>query len=125
MLKRAAVIAGILFIAAGILGFVPGITVNGKLLGLFAVDTVHNFVHIISGAIALYAGRTSEHAAHTFFQVFGVVYGLVTLLGLFYMDRPLLGIMAHNTPDVVLHALIAAVTLYLGFGVRERRDALA
>lgn len=125
MLKRAAVVAGILFIGAGILGFVPGITVDNHLFGIFMVDTVHNFVHIISGAIALYAGRTSEHAARKFFQIFGVVYALVTLLGLFYLDRPLLGIMAHNTADVVLHAAIAAVSLYFGFVVGERRGALA
>lgn len=125
MLKKAAVIAGILFIVAGILGFVPGITVDGRLLGIFAVDALHNVVHIVSGAIALYVGRTSEHAARKYFQIFGIVYGLITLLGFFHMDRPLLGIMAHNTADVVLHLLITVASLYLGFGARERRGALA
>jgi len=31
------------------------------------------------------------------------------------------GFMAHNAADVVLHFLIAAVALYLGFAVKERR----
>lgn len=125
MLKRAATIFGIAFVVASVLGFVPGITVNGHLLGLFRVDATHNFVHIISGAIALYAGYTSEHAAHRYFQIFGVLYGLVALAGLFYRDAPLFGVMAHNRADIVLHFLIAAVALYLGFRVREREAVTA
>lgn len=125
MLKRAAIIFGIAFIAAGILGFIPGITTDdGHLLGLFQVDAVHNVVHLVSGAVALWAGYKSEHAAHVYFQVFGVVYLLVAILGLFFGDRPLLGIMAHNTADIVLHFLIAAIALYFGFAVKEGKGRM-
>lgn len=121
MLQRAAKIFGFAFIAAGILGFVPGITVDGNLLGIFRVDAVHNLVHIVSGLVALYVGYTSEHGSHLYFQIFGVIYALVAILGLFHGNQPLLGLMAHNAADVVLHFLIAAVALYLGFAVKERR----
>jgi hypothetical protein len=121
MLQQAAKIFGYAFIGAGILGFVPGITVDGHLLGIFRVDAVHNLVHIVSGAAALYAAYKSEHASHIYFQVFGVVYGLVTVVGLFYRNDPILGIMAHNGADIVLHLLISAAALYLGFGVKEHR----
>jgi hypothetical protein len=125
MLKRAAIIFGSALVAGGVLGFIPGITVDGHLLGLFRVDTAHNFFHIISGAIAAYAGYKSEHAAHRYFQIFGVLYAFLAFAGLFYRDAPLFGTMAHNTADVVLHFLIAAVALYLGFAVREREVATA
>lgn len=121
MLKRAATIFGIAFIAAGILGFVPGITTaEGHLLGIFHVNAVHNVIHILSGAVALFAGYHSEYASRLYFQIFGVVYALVALLGLFYGSSPILGIVANNTADVVLHAVIAAVALYLGFAARAR-----
>lgn len=124
MLKRAAIIFGIAFLAAGILGFVPALTPNGKLLGIFQVDTLHNIVHIASGAVALWVGYTSESASRMYFQIFGIVYALVTVAGLFYGDRPLLGLMAHNTADVVLHFLIAAVALYLGFAAKKWHRAI-
>lgn len=124
-MKRAAIIFGIALVVGGLLGFVPGITVDGHLLGLFRVDTAHNFFHIISGAIAVYAGYKSEHAAHRYFQIFGALYALLAFTGLFYRDAPLLGAMAHNTADVALHFLIAAVALYVGFAAREREVATA
>jgi hypothetical protein len=125
MLKRMASIFGFTFIAVGILGFIPGITTEeGRLLGIFEVDAMHNMVHILSGIVALFAAYKSEHAARLYFQVFGVVYGLVAVLGIFHGDRPLLGLMAHNGADVVLHFLIAGVALYLGFHGRTRRSTV-
>lgn len=125
MLKKAAVITGILFIAAGVLGFVPGLTADGHLLGIFRVDALHNLVHIASGIVAFFVGRASEDASRRYFQIFGIVYGVVALLGFFYMNEPLLGLMAHNTADLVLHIAITAASLYLGFVYQERRGALA
>ncbi|BAU49069.1 membrane protein [Sulfurifustis variabilis] len=126
MLKRAAVVFGIAFIAAGILGFVPGITTSdGYLLGIFHVNAAHNVIHLVSGAAALYAGMQSESLSRLYFQVFGVIYALVALLGLFYGREPLLGFIAHNPADVVLHLVIAAAALYFGFGYREHRPITA
>ena len=34
-------------------------------------------------------------------------------------DQPLLGVIAHNMPDMWLHVAIAVVTLWLGFGMRD------
>ena len=121
MLMRSAVIFGIAFIAAGILGFVPGITTeDGYLLGLFHVDAVHNFVHILSGAVALVVGYKSEHASRLYFQIFGSLYVAIAVLGMFYGNQPILGFLTNNPGDVVLHLVIAAVALYLGFGYHRR-----
>lgn len=126
MLKRAAIIFGIAFVAAGILGFVPGVTTaDGYLLGIFHVDAAHNIIHLVSGAVALYAGMQSESLSRLYFQAFGVIYAVVALLGLFYGREPLLGFIAHNPADVVLHLVIAVVALYLGFVYREHRPITA
>ena len=76
-LKRIAVIFGILFVAGGLLGFVPAVNPGGKLLGLFDVNGVHNLVHIATGIVALIVGFASDRASRIFFQVFGMVYAAV------------------------------------------------
>ena len=64
-----------------------------------------------------------EKASRVFFQAFGVIYGLVAVLGFFYGDAPLLGIVANNAADSVLHVVIAVVALYLGFGMKSEVPA--
>ena len=115
MIKTAAVLFGIVFILIGILGFVPGITDNHMLLGIFHVNPAHNVVHLLSGAAALFAGMTSAGASRIYFRVFGVIYGLVAVMGFMVGDGMLLGLISNNTADTWLHVVIAAVSLLLGF----------
>ena len=117
MLKTAAIIFGIFFIVAGIGGFVPALAPGGHLFGVFMVDPVHNWVHILSGLAALVSAFAG--AARKYFQIFGIIYGLVAVIGFFYGNSPLLGIMGHNVADIWLHIAIAAVALFLGFGAKE------
>jgi hypothetical protein len=119
MLKTAAITFGVIFLALGVLGFIPAVAPGGMLLGLFEVGPMHNLVHLATGAVALAVGFASQRASRLYFQIFGVIYGLVALLGFFYGDAPLLGLMAHNWGDVWFHVIVAAVSLYLGFGYRE------
>ena len=120
MLRRAALIFGAVFIVVGLLGFVDAVapqrTPDGfpLLFGLFAVNPVHNVIHLISGIAAVIVGLRTEAASTMYFRTFGIIYGLVTLIGLFVGHGLLLG-MAHNPADVVLHAIIAGAALYLGF----------
>lgn len=115
MLKQIAIVFGIILIVVGLLGYAPGITHEGHLFGVFAVNSAHNLIHILTGAAALISGLASERASRSFFQIFGVVYGLIAIMGFFYRDRPLFGVVAHNTADIWLHIVIAVVSLYLGF----------
>jgi len=119
MLKTLAIIFGIVFLLVGILGFIPLFTPGGHLLGLFHVNTAHNIVHLLTGALALFCGMVSGRASKLFFQIFGVVYLLVALLGLYYQDQAILGIIANNVHDIWLHFAIAFVALYLGFVYKE------
>ena len=117
-LKRIAVIFGILFVAGGLLGFVPAVNPGGKLLGMFDVNGAHNLVHIATGVVALIVGFASDKASRIFFQVFGIVYAAVAALGFFYGDQPLLGMISNNVADTWLHVGVAAISLYLGFLMR-------
>src|SRR3954462_15795557 len=81
MAKTMAVLFGVVFLLVGILGFVPAVTKDEMLLGIFHVNTAHNAVHLLSGAIALFCGMTSVSASRMYFRIFGVVYALVAVLG--------------------------------------------
>lgn len=91
MLKPAAIIFGIFFLVAGIGGFFPALAPHGMLFGIFMVGPVHNSIHIASGAAALLCAFAGAGAARKYFQIFGVVYLLVALLGFVYGNEPLMG----------------------------------
>lgn len=115
--QKLAKLFGIIFIAVGILGFIPGITSNGHLLGIFEVDTLHNVIHLLSGIVALMcAGSTMK--AKTYFKVFGVVYGLVTVLG-FLNGATVLGLIGVNVADNLLQLVISVAALAIGFGGKK------
>jgi len=118
MIQKLAWVFAIVFLAIGVLGFIPGITTaDGHLLGVFEVDALHNIVHLITGIIfALVAWKYTAYTTLTF-KVFGVVYALVTIVG-FVQGNTVLGLFAANMADHILHLIIAAVALYAGFGMK-------
>ena len=115
MVKTAAILFGVVFLLVGILGFVPAVTKDQMLLGIFHVNAAHNCVHLLSGVVALFAGMTSAGAARWYFRIFGLVYGLVAVMGFFVGDGMLLGLISNNAAVTWLHVGIAAVSLILGF----------
>lgn len=125
MIRKAAYAFSAVFILVGILGFVPGITTTNSdgmklLLGIFMVGGVHNAIHLLSGVFAFLGARSSESYASLYFKVFGVVYGLVTIIG-FAQGNTVLGIIDVNLADNILHLVIAVAALYLGFAVSAGR----
>ena len=116
MVKTAAILFGIVFLAIGILGFVPAVTSNEMLLGIFHVNFAHNIVHLASGAVFLLCGMAGAGPSRTFFRIFGIVYALVAALGFYYGDNAILGVISNNSADTWLHVLLAVVMLFLGFG---------
>ena len=118
-LKNIAMIFGIVLVLVGVLGWIPALSPGGKLLGLFDVNSAHNLVHLVTGIVAIVASMASESASRLFFRIFGIVYALVAVLGFYYGDQPLLGIVSSNAADSALHVVIAVVALYLGFGMKS------
>lgn len=123
MVKTAAILFGIVFLAVGILGFVPGATTNvdgmPMLLGIFHVNTAHNFVHLASGVVFLLCGMAGAGPSRTFFRIFGLIYALVAVLGFMNPNGPLLGMISNNPATTWLHVVLAAAMLFLGFVVKD------
>jgi hypothetical protein len=110
MLKNVLYVLGVVFILIGLLGFF-----NNPILGIFATDTVHNVIHLLSGVLALaFAGKPSQ--AKMFAMVFGIIYALVAIVGfLTASGSKALGLFVVNGADNWLHVVIAIVLLYFGF----------
>ena len=118
MIKTLAMVFGVVFLAVGILGFVPGVTNDDDLLlGIFKVGVLHNIVHIASGVVALLAAIKADYAK-LYFRVFGVVYAVVAVVGLVQSDT-VLGLIPINTADNVLHVVLAVAILAIGFGLPD------
>ena len=117
MAKTMAVLFGIVFLVIGILGFVPAVTKDGMLLGIFHVNTAHNAVHLLSGVVALICGMMGVGASRMYFRIFGLVYAAVAIMGFLNPGEHtmLLGLISNNTADTWLHVAIAAVSLIVGF----------
>jgi hypothetical protein len=65
--------------------------------------------------VALFCGMSSISASRMYFRIFGVIYGLVAVMGFMVGDGMLLGLISNNTADTWLHVGISAVSLLLGF----------
>ncbi len=113
--KLYAQVLGIVLTVVGILGFIPALAPNNNLLGIFAINPAHDVVHILSGVVGLAAGfLASGRYARWYAGIFGVVYGLVTIIGFIQMTT-VLGIIPVNLADNLLHTAIAVVSLVVFF----------
>lgn len=116
--KSVALYFGVFVLLVGVAGFVSFLSPGGKVLGLFLVDPLHNVVHVLTGVLAIVAAKSSDKAVRMYFQVFGVVYALVTVLG-FLTGTGLFGLLPVNIFDNLFHLAITALSLYYGFGAKR------
>lgn len=112
MAKNSTWILGVVLTLVGIWGYLAG---GAPVFGIFAVDGVHNFVHLATGILGILAALGGEKYMKTYLQVFGVIYVIVFLLGVFTSGK-VLGLFTSNGADDVLHLVVAVVALYGGFG---------
>jgi Domain of unknown function (DUF4383) len=123
MAKTLGLLFGIVFLAIGILGFVPGVTNNEMLLGIFMVSPAHSVVQIVSGIIFLIASMSGAGAARLWFQIFGIIYAIVAILGFMNPNGMLLGMISNNPADTWLHVVLAVVMLIIGFATPKSAAA--
>jgi hypothetical protein len=92
--QNVARLVGIVFLAVGIAGFIPGLTTNlydglefagndgnAELLGLFQVSILHNIVHGLFGIAGLALAATPG-GARSFLVGGGAIYIVLWLLGI-------------------------------------------
>lgn len=115
MAKKYVLVLGIVFVALGVLGFIGPLVSNDNLFGIFAVSTSHNLVYLVDGILAFAAVAGGGDYPKLYAKVFGVIYGLVAILGFMVGDGDVLGFFNVNQADNVLHLAIAASALYVGF----------
>src|SRR3989338_8695210 len=72
-------VLGVVLVLVGILGFVPGVTEKGLLLGIFGVNPVENVVHLLGGAAILWF--VSKGSAKTTNMYLGYVGLALAVLG--------------------------------------------
>lgn len=123
MAKKFAVIAGIIFVIVGILGFIPNPIVSSAENALFKTDVLHNIVHLLFGVILLAASRTWSSARKALIGS-GVVYLLLAIVGFMQFGNSdegmLLGLVNANGADNWLH-LVLGLGL-LGAGVISKTE---
>ena len=123
-----ALIFGIAYLAAGVLGLVPAAlqpppagappttfdVLYGYLLGLFPVNVLHSAVHLAIGVwgIVAWSGTVS---AIGYARSLAVLYGLLAVLGLVPGLNTLFGLLPLHGHDIWLHAGTALVAAYFGW----------
>jgi hypothetical protein len=120
-------IGGLALLAAGILGMISDSTFDtgmhdlqgDSLLG-FEVNGWHNVVHILSGLLLLSAFRR-RGPAKTVAIVFGLLYGIVTIIGLID-GEDVLGIFPVNPADNILHIALTVISLVAGLVSKGHYD---
>ena len=126
-------LAGAALLLAGLLGFlvnadfgvgnVPSGTVEGDSLLGFEVNGWHNVVHLASGLVLLAAANTRP-SAKAVALTFGVVYGLVTIIG-FIDGRDVIGLLPVNAADNVLHVALSALGIIAALVSKARKNTHA
>ena len=121
--RNFALIFGIVFLAVGIAGFIPGLVQplheghppvmgnGGQLLGLFPVNELHNAVHILFGLWGLAASR-SLGGAVMYARGVAIIYAVLTVAGFVPDLQALVPLYGNN---IWLHGLLALVAAYFGW----------
>ena len=123
-----ALLVGIAFLAAGVLGLVPAMLVSppadappttfttlyGYLLGLFPVNIIHTAVHLAIGAWGIAAWREIANPA-LFARSLALLYGTLALLGMIPLFNTMLGWIPIHGHDVWLHGITATLAAYFGW----------
>ena len=119
MLRKVALIFGIVFLLIGILGFVTpgGMSMEadpapGMILGLFGVNLLHNIVHLLFGVWGIVASR-SWSSAKAYAQIGGVIYIVLAVLG--FVIPTTFGLIPIGGNDIWLHAALGLVLAGVGF----------
>jgi hypothetical protein len=130
-LQKAALAVGAVFLAVGVLGFIPGVTQNysdmqfaghesdALLLGIFQVSILHNIVHLLFGVAGILMAR-SFSGARTYLVIGGAIYLVLFLYGLLIGQESTANFVPVNTADDILHLVLGIGMIGLGLALSRR-----
>lgn len=125
---------GVLFVALGVLGFVPGLTTEhdelrmaghdsgAHLFGLFQVSVLHNVLHLVTGFAGLLLARSAA-SAHSYLVGAGVVYAVLALWGMTLDPDSSANVIPVNDYGDRLHLGLAVGMVALGITLGRSRHA--
>ncbi|WP_454858706.1 DUF4383 domain-containing protein [Promicromonospora soli] len=124
--QRLALIVGVVFLLIGAAGFivtgfsdVTGRDESERLLG-FAVNPLHNAVHLLIGILGVSLWASSA-GARVFGWILLLVYGAAFVYGLYAVDNPEIDYLNTNDADNWLHLGGAVVGLLIAIWPARRR----
>lgn len=122
------IFVGVSLIAAGLLGFVAGNPIaSSDPNALFQVNALHNIIHIVTGALALWLSMPANREKLSSGLIgYGVLYAVIAVL--LIVDPKMFGLFNDapaNVGDHVLHAAIAVVSIALGMMLRTAGRPMA
>lgn len=131
IIRKLGIFYFLMFLGVVSLSYIPGVNdENGLMFGLFELDLYDDALHFFSGLWAGIAGLISTNAAKTYFKLFGTLYFLDGVMGLFvgsgYLD---FGIFINGVLDLDLttrifanlpHLIIGGFALYVGFVLAKK-----
>lgn len=129
-----ALVFGIVYAIVGVAGFIPGFVQEppadapdlavdagyGYLFGIFPVNMLHNIVHLLVGVAGI-AAYANFPASRWYARALLVVFGILTLMGLFPGPDTTFGLIPVFGNDVWLHAVTALAGGYFGWVAPEER----
>lgn len=130
LLQKWAWVYAALFFTVVLMGYVPVVTVDRVMLGVFKIDLLDDILHLTSGMWAMWAAWHSTRQSVLYFRIFGTLYCLdgifCILVGRCLLDLTFftqtvgitdIGIrILANAP----HVLIGGIGMYLGFAASRR-----
>lgn len=130
--QKAALGVGVVFLAVGVMGFIPGITAHydqltfaghhseAALLGIFNVSVLHNIVHLAFGIAGIALARKFD-SARWYLTGGGLVYLVLFVYGLLIDHSSPANFVPVNEADNWLHLALAIVMIALGVALGRRR----
>ena len=131
--QKAALAVGAVFLAVGVLGFVPGITTHydqltfaghhsdAALLGIFNVSVLHNLVHLAFGVAGVALARTFN-GARSYLIGGGIVYLVLFIYGLLVDHDSSANFVPVNDADNWLHLGLAVAMIAVGAALGRGRN---
>ncbi len=137
-----ALVFGIIYIVAGVAGFIPGLLVHspelppiavdslyGRVLGLFPVNILHSLVHLGLGVWGVIAWKAYSNS-RMYARALAVIFGVLAVIGLIPATNTLFGLVPLFGHDIWLHGLTALIAAYFGWvaaadRVEERPSAMS
>jgi len=116
---------GSVLVVAGVIGFFYSASFGSPgsvdaVFGVLDVNAWHNIVHILTGAVGVFAFASGPRAARMYALIFGAIYIVVALWGFIIGGgESILGFIPINDEDNVLHTVLGLLGVGAGIASPE------